>query len=187
MPRKSSSIGVLKNFIIPSQHQTGLRKINIGQFSNNLLDIRNYIDTNLKQQYIEYFLTDQYELVDSFITNSITSVKNRLNQFEITYGIGSDTQYLANLADKILDIIFKCRQDHKTSKSLIDTLKLYLSIYASGTSFPVPAPIKGIVEVNVSIDQKYLKYIQMFGTPPNGIFDPVLLQQAEDALTNPPP
>ena len=73
MPRKSSSLGVLNSFITKSQHQTGLRSIIVSQFTSNLLEIRNYIDINLKPQFIDYYLNNRYILLDSYITNSANS------------------------------------------------------------------------------------------------------------------
>ena len=182
MPRKSSSLGVLNSFITKSQHQTGLRSIIVSQFTSNLLEIRNYIDINLKPQFIDYYLNNRYILLDSYITNSASSVKNKLLEFQISSGPGSDVEYLAQIASNIIDIIIKSRDEFKTNQELIDTLKYYLSIYASGTSLPVPTPINGIIDVDVNVDEKYLKYIQMFGTPPDGIFDDDKLAQAEAAL-----
>ena len=183
MPRKSSSLGVLKNYVTSSQHQTGLRSISISQFTSTLLNIRNYIDVNLKPQFIDYYISDQYQLLDTYITNSANTVRNKLKEFEINSGHQSDTQYLAEIASKIIDIVTKSRNEFKTNQSLIDSLKHYLSIYASGTSYAVPAPINGIIDVDVSIDEKYLKYIEMFGTPSDGIFDDDKLIQAENALS----
>tara|TARA_X000000368_G_C23031540_1_gene712811 strand:+ start:1078 stop:1629 length:552 start_codon:yes stop_codon:yes gene_type:complete len=183
MPRKSSSMGVLNHHITTSQHQIGLRSVIISQFTSNLLEIRNYIDINLKPQFIDYYIGNEYQLLDDYITSFTNNVKDRLLQFELSSGPDSDTQYLAQIASKIIDIVIKSRNEYKVNQQLIDTLKNYLSIYASGTSYPVPAPINGVINVDVSIDEKYLKYIEMFGTPSDGIFESDKLIQAENALS----
>ena len=111
MPRKSSSIGVLNNHITSSQHQIGLRSVAISQITSNLLEIRNYIDINLKPQFIDYYIGNEYQLLDNYITSFTNSVKDRLLQFELTSGPESDTQYLAQIASKIIDIVIKSRNE----------------------------------------------------------------------------
>lgn len=185
MPRKSSSHGVINYHVTTSQHQIGLRKAMFSQIQNNLYSLRAYIDNNLKPQFIDYYFDNSYILLDDYITNSTSTIKTKLTEFSDKDVSGGDISYLAALCKNIIDIVIKSRNEFTENSSLISTLKNYLNVFASGTTQTIPAPINGIVDVNVSIDEKYLKYIQMFGTPMNGIFDEDKLQQAQDALNNP--
>ena len=103
-----------------------------------------------------------------------TNVLNNLNQ----YLTDSDTSYLASIGISILQITSKGRTDFRILSEQIERLEERIE-ELGGALLPRQAPevIRAVVEADVSLDVRYLLYIQKYGVPPGGVFDPVLLAE----------
>ncbi len=90
----------------------------------------------------------------------------------------SDTSYLASIGISILRITSKGRTDFRILSEQIQRLEERVD-ELGGNLLPRAAPevIRAVVEADVSIDVRYLLYIQTYGVPPGGVFDPVLLAE----------
>lgn len=173
MPRKSSSVGVLKKLISKNQNTVGF---SAGGSGNSALvqKLQSYIDVNLKPQFITDYLNNNTDELDEYILNNYTNVLDNLNK----YLSDSDTSYLASIGISILQITSKGRTDYRILSEEVQRLDDrvrdlggYLTIRQA------PEVIRAVVEADVSIDVRYLLYIQTYGVPHGGIFDPDLLAE----------
>ena len=182
MPRKSSSMGVLNNSINSSQNQI---QIITNSFNNLVTDIQKYIDLNIKPQYIDFYFNEEYDSFDQYNTAYKNIILSKLNNFKNVANNTSDStsKNLAIFAESVINLISKIRDETKESNELIEQLKEQLAIFAKQTAIVPPAPIRAIIDVNVSIDEKYLVYVQRYGVPHNGIFDQTILDDIEEELS----
>lgn len=176
MPRKASSVGVLKKLISKSQSTVGF---SVGGSGNSALvqKLQSYIDVNLKPQFINDYLNNNTDELDEYILNNYTKVVDSLNK----YLSDSDTSYLASIGISILQITSKGRTDFRILSEEVQRLDDrvrdlggYLTIRQA------PEVIRAVVEADVSLDVRYLLYIQKYGVPVGGIFDPVLLAEFDE-------
>ena len=108
MPRKSSSVGVLKKLISKNQNTIGF---SVGGSGNSTLvqKLQSYIDVNVKPQFITDYLNSNTDDLDEYILNNYTNVLTNLNK----YLSDSDTSYLASIGISILQITSKARTDFR--------------------------------------------------------------------------
>ena len=182
MPRKSSSMGVLNNSINSSQNQI---QIITNTFNNLVNEIQKYIDLNIKPQYIDFYFNEDYDSFDQYNTTYKNIILSKLNNFKNVANNTSDStsKNLAIFAESVINLISKIRDETKESNELIAQLKEQLAIFAKQTAIVPPEPIQAIIDVNISIDEKYLVYVQRYGVPNNGIFDQTILDDIEEELS----
>tara|TARA_B100000925_G_scaffold287166_1_gene266016 strand:- start:3617 stop:4159 length:543 start_codon:yes stop_codon:yes gene_type:complete len=173
MPRKSSSVGVLQKLISKSQNTIGF---NSGGGGNSALvqKLQSYIDVNVKPQFITDYLNNNTDDLDNYILTDYTNVINNLSK----YLSDTDTSYLASIGISILQITTKGRSDFRVLSEQIERLEERVD-ELGGNLLPRQAPevIRAVIEADVSLDVRYLLYIQKYGVPPGGVFDPVLLAE----------
>lgn len=173
MPRKSSSVGVLQKLISKSQNTIGF---NSGDGGNSALvqKLQSYIDVNVKPQFITDYLNNNTDDLDNYILTDYTNVINNLSK----YLSDTDTSYLASIGISILQITTKGRSDFRVLSEQIERLEERVD-ELGGNLLPRQAPevIRAVIEADVSLDVRYLLYIQKYGVPPGGVFDPVLLAE----------
>ena len=174
MPRKSSSVGVLQNLITKNQNTVGFISGGGGGNSALVQKLQSYIDINVKPQFITDYLNNNTIDLDNYILTNYTNVLNNLNK----YMSDSDTNDLASIGISILRITSKGRTDFRILSEQIQRLEERVD-ELGGNLLPRAAPevIRAVVEADVSIDVRYLLYIQTYGVPPGGVFDPVLLAE----------
>src|SRR6056300_1136756 len=173
MPRKSSSVGVLKKLISKNQNTVGF---SAGGSGNSALvqKLQSYIDINLKPQFIMDYLNNNTDELDEYILNNYTNVLENLNK----YLTDSDTSYLASIGISILQITSKGRTDYRILSEEVQRLDDRVRELGGYITFrQAPEVIRAVVEADVSLDVRYLLYIQAYGVPPGGVFDPDLLAE----------
>ena len=176
MPRKSSSVGVLKKLISKNQNTIGF---SVGGSGNSALvqKLQSYIDVNVKPQFITDYLNNNTEDLDEYILNNYTNVITNLNK----YLSDSDTSYLASIGISILQITSKGRTDFRILSEEVQRLDDRVrELGGYLTRRQAPEVIRAVVEADVSLDVRYLLYIQAYGVPPGGIFDPDLLAEFDE-------
>lgn len=178
MPRKSSSVGVLQKLISKSQNTIGFNSGGGGGNSALVQKLQSYIDVNVKPQFITDYLNNNTDDLDNYILTDYTNVLNNLSK----YLSDSDTSYLASIGISILQITTKGRSDFRVLSEQIERLEERVD-ELGGNLLPRQAPevIRAVVEADVSLDVRYLLYIQKYGVPPGGVFDPVLLAEFDGA------
>lgn len=174
MPRKSSSVGVLQKLISKSQNTIGFNSGGGGGNSALVQKLQSYINVNVKPQFITDYLNNNTDDLDNYILTDYTNVLNNLSK----YLSDSDTSYLASIGISILQITTKGRSDFRVLSEQIERLEERVD-ELGGNLLPRQAPevIRAVVEADVSLDVRYLLYIQKYGVPPGGVFDPVLLAE----------
>ena len=174
MPRKSSSVGVLQKLISKSQNTIGFNSGGGGGNSALVQKLQSYIDVNVKPQFITDYLNNNTNDLDNYILTDYTNVLNNLSK----YLSDSDTSYLASIGISILQITTKGRSDFRVLSEQIERLEERVD-ELGGNLLPRQAPevIRAVIEADVSLDVRYLLYIQKYGVPPGGVFDPVLLAE----------
>jgi|TARA_B100001059_G_C17833391_1_gene586237 hypothetical protein len=174
MPRKSSSVGVLQKLISKSQNTIGFNSGGGGGNSALVQKLQSYIDVNVKPQFITDYLNNNTDDLDNYILTDYTNVLNNLSK----YLSDSDTSYLASIGISILQITAKGRSDFRVLSEQIEKLEERVD-ELGGNLLPRQAPevIRAVIEADVSLDVRYLLYIQKYGVPPGGVFDPVLLAE----------
>lgn len=173
MPRKSSSVGVLNKLLTKSQNTIGF---SVGGSGDSALvqKLQSYIDINLKPQFITDYLNNNTDELDEYILNNYTNVLENLNK----YLSDSDTSYLASIGISILQITSKGRTDYRILSEEIQRLDDRIRELGGYLTYrQAPEVIRAVVEADISLDVRYLLYIQTYGVPPGGIFDPVLLAE----------
>ena len=69
-------------------------------------------------------------------------------------------------------------QDHAEIIKELDELKVECEAFiAAKAAQQLSAPLMGDLTVDTVFDMKYILYIQTYGIPPLGVFDPVKLAQ----------
>ena len=174
MPRKSSSVGVLNKLLTKSQNTIGFSIGGSGGNSALVQKLQSYIDINLKPQFITDYLNNNTDELDEYILNNYTNVLENLNK----YLTDSDTSYLASIGISILQITSKGRTDYRILSEEVQRLDDRVRELGGYITFrQAPEVIRAVVEADVSLDVRYLLYIQTYGVPPGGIFDPDLLAE----------
>jgi hypothetical protein len=175
MPRKSSSVGVLNKLLTKSQNTIGFSIGGSGSGNSALVQkLQSYIDINLKPQFIMDYLNNNTDELDEYILNNYTNVLENLNK----YLTDSDTSYLASIGISILQITSKGRTDYRILSEEVQRLDDRVRELGGYITFrQAPEVIRAVVEADVSLDVRYLLYIQTYGVPPGGIFDPDLLAE----------
>ena len=174
MPRKSSSVGVLQKLISKSQNTIGFNSGGGGGNSALVQKLQSYINVNVRPQFITDYLNNNTGDLDNYILTDYTKVLDNLSK----YLSDSDTSYLASIGISILQITTKGRSDFRVLSEQIEKLEERVD-ELGGNLLPRQAPevIRAVIEANVSVDVRYLLYIQKYGVPPGGVFDPVLLAE----------
>jgi hypothetical protein len=174
MPRKSSSVGVLQKLISKSQNTIGFNSGGGGGNSALVQKLQSYINVNVKPQFITDYLNNNTDDLDNYILTDYTNVINNLSK----YLSDTDTSYLASIGISILQITTKGRSDFRVLSEQIERLEERVD-ELGGNLLPRQAPevIRAVIEADVSLDVRYLLYIQKYGVPPGGVFDPVLLAE----------
>jgi hypothetical protein len=175
MPRKSSSVGVLNKLLTKSQNTIGFSIGGSGGGNSALVQkLQSYIDINLKPQFIMDYLNNNTDELDEYILNNYSNVLENLNK----YLTDSDTSYLASIGISILQITSKGRTDYRILSEEVQRLDDRVRELGGYITFrQAPEVIRAVVEADVSLDVRYLLYIQAYGVPPGGIFDPDLLAE----------
>jgi hypothetical protein len=181
MPRKSSSVGVLQKLISKSQNTIGFNSGGGGGNSALVQKLQSYINVNVKPQFITDYLNNNTDDLDNYILTDYTKVLDNLSK----YLSDSDTSYLASIGISILQITTKGRSDFRVLSEQIERLEERVD-ELGGNLLPRQAPevIRAVIEADVSIDVRYLLYIQKYGVPPGGVFDPVLLAEFDNIDNN---
>ncbi len=181
MPRKSSSVGVLQKLISKSQNTIGFNSGGGGGNSALVQKLQSYINVNVRPQFITDYLNNNTGDLDNYILTDYTKVIDNLSK----YLSDSDTSYLASIGISILQITTKGRSDFRVLSEQIERLEERVD-ELGGNLLPRQAPevIRAVIEADVSIDVRYLLYIQKYGVPPGGVFDPVLLAEFDNIDNN---
>lgn len=181
MPRKSSSVGVLQKLISKSQNTIGFNSGGGGGNSALVQKLQSYINVNVKPQFITDYLNNNTDDLDNYILTDYTKVLDNLSK----YLSDSDTSYLASIGISILQITTKGRSDFRVLSEQIEKLEERVD-ELGGNLLPRQAPevIRAVIEADVSVDVRYLLYIQKYGVPPGGVFDPVLLAEFDNIDNN---
>ena len=181
MTRKSSSVGVLQKLISKSQNTIGFNSGGGGGNSALVQKLQSYINVNVRPQFITDYLNNNTGDLDNYILTDYTKVLDNLSK----YLSDSDTSYLASIGISILQITTKGRSDFRVLSEQIERLEERVD-ELGGNLLPRQAPevIRAVIEADVSIDVRYLLYIQKYGVPPGGVFDPVLLAEFDNIDNN---
>ena len=93
----------------------------------------------------------------------------------------SDTSYLASIGISILQLTSKGRTDFRILSEEVQRLDDRVrDLGGYLTVRQAPEVIRAVVEADVSIDVRYLLYIQTYGVPVGGVFDPDLLAEFDE-------
>ena len=181
MPRKSSSVGVLQKLISKSQNTIGFNSGGGGGNSALVQKLQSYINVNVRPQFITDYLNNNTGDLDNYILTDYTKVLDNLSN----YLSDSDTSYLASIGISILQITTKGRSDFRVLSEQIERLEERVD-ELGGNLLPRQSPevIRAVIEADVSVDVRYLLYIQKYGVPPGGVFDPVLLAEFDNIDNN---
>jgi hypothetical protein len=181
MTRKSSSVGVLQKLISKSQNTIGFNSGGGGGNSALVQKLQSYINVNVRPQFITDYLNNNTDDLDNYMLTDYTKVLDNLSK----YLSDSDTSYLASIGISILQITTKGRSDFRVLSEQIERLEERVD-ELGGNLLPRQSPevIRAVIEANVSVDVRYLLYIQKYGVPPGGVFDPVLLAEFDNIDNN---
>ena len=181
MTRKSSSVGVLQKLISKSQNTIGFNSGGGGGNSALVQKLQSYINVNVRPQFITDYLNNNTDDLDNYMLTDYTKVLDNLSK----YLSDSDTSYLASIGISILQITTKGRGDFRVLSEQIERLEERVD-ELGGNLLPRQSPevIRAVIEADVSVDVRYLLYIQKYGVPPGGVFDPVLLAEFDNIDNN---
>ncbi len=181
MTRKSSSVGVLQKLISKSQNTIGFNSGGGGGNSALVQKLQSYINVNVRPQFITDYLNNNTDDLDNYMLTDYTKVLDNLSK----YLSDSDTSYLASIGISILQITTKGRSDFRVLSEQIERLEERVD-ELGGNLLPRQSPevIRAVIEADVSVDVRYLLYIQKYGVPPGGVFDPVLLAEFDNIDNN---
>tara|TARA_X000000950_G_C13763206_1_gene597763 strand:+ start:375 stop:1007 length:633 start_codon:yes stop_codon:yes gene_type:complete len=140
--------------------------------ATNLLE--EYIDAAVKPDYIQNFLNENFTALGEKIDASHNTIIQTITNFTQEKA----SIYLANFALSTIGVVHKA---YILSQTHADLLEQYneLNIKCSGfieKNISV-APIMGSITVDTAFDMRYLLYMQKYGVPEMGIFDPVKLSE----------
>ena len=115
----------------------------------------------------------------ALLKNNIRVVENdviNLNNYKFKNLQSTKLIYtIVNAVNKIINFTNINTSLENSNSNLLNTLNTYTS--------QSTASITSITKTNASIEQAYLIYIQRFGIPSNGIFDPTKLNDIRSELT----
>lgn len=149
MPRRSS-VGALKSHPAP------------GQAGINIITQEEEAQIEMEEAVTELFETDP-------TTPEYQEILTRVNKFSSI----AENPFLANVAIKTTTIVEEKQELQTQVVQLEDTI-------ASGTFTTTKGfnvALKADVEASAVLDFRYLQYMQKYGPPTDGIFDPVLLAE----------
>ena len=149
MPRRSS-VGALKSHPVP------------GQAGINIITQEEEAQIEMEEAVTELFETDP-------TTPEYQEILTRVNKFSSI----AENPFLANVAIKTTTIVEEKQELQTQVVQLEDTI-------ASGTFTTTKGfnvALKADVEASAVLDFRYLQYMQKYGPPTDGIFDPVLLAE----------
>jgi PKD repeat protein len=149
MPRRSS-VGALKSHPAP------------GQAGINIITQEEEAQIEMEEAVTELFETDP-------TTPEYQEILTRVNKFSSI----AENPFLANVATKTTTIVEEKQELQTQIVQLEDTI-------ASGTFTTTKGfnvALKADVEASAVLDFRYLQYMQKYGPPTDGIFDPVLLAE----------
>ena len=149
MPRRSS-VGALKSHPAP------------GQAGINIITQEEEAQIEMEEAVTELFETDP-------TTPEYQEILTRVNKFSSI----AENPFLANVAIKTTTIVEQKQELQTQVVQLEDTI-------ASGTFTTTKGfnvALKADVEASAVLDFRYLQYMQKYGPPTDGIFDPVLLAE----------
>ena len=171
-----TSYNNIKKLISKNQNTIGF---SVGGSGNSALvqKLQSYIDVNVKPQFIADYLNNNTDDLDEYILNNYTNVITNLNK----YMSDSDTSYLASIGISILQLTSKGRTDFRILSEEVQRLDDRVrDLGGYLTVRQAPEVIRAVVEADVSIDVRYLLYIQTYGVPVGGVFDPDLLAEFDE-------
>lgn len=149
MPRRSS-VGALKSHPAP------------GQAGINIITQEEEAQIEMEEAVTELFETDP-------TTPEYQEILTRVNKFSSI----AENPFLADVATKTTTIVEEKQELQTQIVQLEDTI-------ASGTFTTTKGfnvALKADVEASAVLDFRYLQYMQKYGPPTDGIFDPVLLAE----------
>lgn len=149
MPRRSS-VGALKSHPAP------------GQAGINIITQEEEAQIEMEEAVTELFETDP-------TTPEYQEILTRVNKFSSI----AENSFLADVATKTTTIVEEKQELQTQIVQLEDTI-------ASGTFTTTKGfnvALKADVEASAVLDFRYLQYMQKYGPPTDGIFDPVLLAE----------
>jgi hypothetical protein len=190
MPRKHSSMGLLKPTMSERLTGTQMLKNNLEQEDAVLRDVQEFIDLNVNRQYIQEFqgdLTSQLSVQD-FDAQNGAAIEAKLQnwagfsqQLAVTSTIQMISSFaLSTVANARQGFALKTINDDQTIeinslKTELTTLTVQLEDAGIIAAKKYEAPIMCDIKANVNLDIRYLFYIKEHGPPENGVFDPVKL------------
>ena len=190
MPRKHSSMGILKPAMSTTLTHTRMLKNNLDQEEAVLRDVQEFIDLNVNRQYIQEFQGDlQSQLtVQEFDAQNGAAIEAKLQnwagysqQLSVTSTIQMISSFaLSTGANARQGFALKTINDDQTIeinqlKTELTTLTVQLEDAGIIAAKKYEAPIMCDIKANVNLDIRYLFYIKEHGPPENGVFDPVKL------------
>ena len=149
MPRRSS-VGALKSHPAP------------GQAGINIITQEEEAQIEMEEAVTELFETDP-------TTPEYQEILTKVNKFSSI----AENPFLADVATKTTTIVEEKQELQTQIVQLEDTI-------ASGTFTTTKGfnvALKADVEASAVLDFRYLQYMQKYGPPTDGIFDPVLLAE----------
>ena len=149
MPRRSS-VGALKSHPAP------------GQAGINIITQEEEAQIEMEEAVTELFETDP-------TTPEYQEILTRVNKFSSI----AENPFLANVAIKTTTIVEEKQELQTQVVQLEDTISS--GTFTTTKGFNVA--LKADVEASAVLDFRYLQYMQKYGPPTDGIFDPVLLAE----------
>ena len=137
--------------------------------------LEQYIDAAVKPDYIQNFMDDDLTSLKTKIDVS----HNTIIQAITTYAENNASVYLANFALSTIGVVHKA---YLISRTHADLVVQYDNLHAECQDFlrdknVNAAALMGEIEVKATFDVRYIMYIQKYGIPPMGVFDPVKLAE----------
>lgn len=158
----SNSISIL-NGSVSNKSSANLRRSTFGLSSSRKeVDFNFFLYNNIYNNYLKLFIENKFEDLEEFnLIDSIISLAKFMDQVISTVLL--DT----------LSVVQRGLIQYKENKALeqeVERLRTKIeNIHCKKTRFN--GTIKTDVDVNVSIDIKYILYIKEYGPPINGLFD----------------
>ena len=192
MPRKHSSMGILRPAHSQTLTTTRILRNNLEQEEAILRDVQEYIELNVNRQYIQEFQGDlETQLtVQEFDAQYGAEIEAKLQnwagysqQLSVTSTIQMISSFaLSTVANARQGFALKTINDEQTVeinqlKTELTTLTVQLEDAGIIAAKKYEAPIMCDIKANVNLDIRYLFYIKEHGPPENGVFDPVKLSK----------
>ena len=147
-------------------------------FSENAFSteaLHDIIDNKLKLKFIMPFMEGELgEVVNNFDCYYEETIL-KLNKY-INYD--KSIKYLSNLALLSLGVVNRGYYIHKDNLASLEVIRqLREDLLGKMRGPAIQTSLKASVQACVSFDMRYISYIQTYGLPPGGIFDPTKLAE----------